>query len=324
MTALSFDLRLLLASPAFEGASFLFGLVVGSFANVCVHRLPRGQSVVHPPSRCPSCGSRIAPRDNVPVLGWLWLRGRCRSCHAPISPRYPAVELLNGFLYLALAVLFGPARGTLAKMALATALVVLALVDLDHQILPDMITLPFLLLGLAMGVLLAKAPAPQKHLAAAGGFTAMALAGMVFGWDRRRDPAATGPDVKMVALLLAFLAPQLWLGMPLEPGAAAVSGYLLMGGLAAVAARYYGQEALGQGDWKMVAMLGAFFGFQGGLLAVLLGTLAGAVFGLTLIAIGRGSRRMKVPLGTFLALGGLTVLFAGKPLLDWYRGLYRG
>ena len=151
VTAPFLDLRLFLSSPLFEGTSFVLGLVVGSFANVCIHRLPLGRSIVSPPSRCPACGSLIAPRDNVPVLGWLWLRGRCRSCSAPISMRYPAVELLNGLLYLGLALLFGPSGATLLKMALSTSLLVLALIDLEHQILPDAITLPGLVLGLAGG-----------------------------------------------------------------------------------------------------------------------------------------------------------------------------
>lgn len=126
-------------------------------------------------------------------------------------------------------------------------------------------------------------------------------------------------------MILAFLLWQIAIpGGAREPALAAAFGYLLMAGIARAAARYYGQEALGQGDWKMVAMLGAFFGLQGVLLAVFLGTLAGAVAGLFLVATKRGSRRMKVPLGTFLALGALTVIFVGEPLLGWYRGLYRG
>ena len=102
------DWTLLLRTPAFETTALLLGLVVGSFANVCIHRMPRRESVVSPPSRCPSCRTLILARDNVPVLGWLLLRGRCRACRAPISWRYPAVEAANGILWLALAVLQGP------------------------------------------------------------------------------------------------------------------------------------------------------------------------------------------------------------------------
>jgi len=325
VTAPSLDLRLLLESPLFEATSLALGLVLGSFANVCIHRLPLGRSVVSPPSRCPSCDALIAPYDNVPVLAWLWLRGRCRSCRAPIPVRYPAVELLNGLLYLGLASLFGPAPATFVKMALVTALVVLALIDLEHQVLPDVITLSGTAAGLVFGALLMGGP--DRYLAALGGLAMMAVVGMVLRWDRRRDGeiATAGPDWKMVAMLLAFLLWQSALpAAPREPALAATLGYLLMAGIAHVAARYYGREALGQGDWKMVSMLGAFFGLQGVLLAVFLGTLAGAASGLLLVAMRRGSRRMEVPLGTFLALGALTVIFAGDPLLGWYRSLYRG
>lgn len=313
----------------FEGAAFALGLVIGSFANVCIHRLPLGQSVVSPPSRCPSCGSLIAPYDNVPVLGWLVLRGRCRSCRNPISPRYPAVELLLGLLFLALALLFGPTPRALLFMIVATMLVVLALIDLDHHLLPDAITLPALLLGLLAGVPLAEPRTPERWLAGLGGLAAMAAAGMLAGFDRRRaepdDGLSLGPDWRLLAMLGAFLAWQRGVtGTWSEAAAAAALGYLLMAALAKAAARYYGQEALGEGDWKMVAMLGALFGWQGMLLSVFLGALGGAVVGLLLVALGRGSRRMKIPLGTFLALGGLAVMFAGGPLLAWYKGLYRG
>ena len=123
----------------------------------------------------------------------------------------------------------------------------------------------------------------------------------------------------------AFLAWQLGAtGTWNEAAAAAALGYLLMAMVAKAAARYYGQEALGEGDWKMAAMLGALFGWQGMLLSLFVGTLGGALVGLLLVALGRGTRRMKIPLGTFLALGGLVVIFAGAPVLAWYRGLYRG
>ena len=168
--------------------------MVGSFANVCIHRLPLGRSIVSPPSRCPACGSLIAPCDNVPVLGWLWLRGRCRSCRAPISMRYPAVELLNGLLYLGLALLFGPSGATFLKMALSTSLLVLALIDLEHQILPDAITLPGLALGLVVGAL--AVGGPRRYLGALGGLGRGGLRGHAHGLGPpRRQPRriACGP-----------------------------------------------------------------------------------------------------------------------------------
>jgi leader peptidase (prepilin peptidase)/N-methyltransferase len=329
VTAPSLDLRLLLESPAFEVAAFTLGLVVGSFANVCVHRLPLGLSVVSPPSRCPSCGTLIAPYDNLPVVGWLVLRGRCRSCRNPISVRYPAVEMLNGLLYLGVALLYGPSPPAVLFMVVSTALVVLALIDLDHQLLPDAITLPGLLLGLVAAVPRVVPGASGRWLVGAGGLAFMAAVGMATGFDRRRPDAGPGsspsPDWSLLAMVGVFFAWQLGAtGTWNEAAAAAALGYLLMAMVAKAAARYYGQEALGEGDWKMAAMLGALFGWQGMLLSLFVGTLGGALVGLLLVALGRGTRRMKIPLGTFLALGGLVVIFAGAPVLAWYRGLYRG
>lgn len=327
MTAPSLDLRLLLESPAFEVAAFALGLVVGSFANVCIHRLPLGQSVVSPPSRCPSCGSLIAAYDNVPVLGWMMLGGRCRSCRGSISIRYPAVELFNGLLYLGLALAYGPSPRGFLFMPVSTGLLVLALIDLDHQLLPDAITLPGLLVGLLAGV--SAAGAPERWLARLGGLTAMAGVGMLTGFDRRRGPEgdapSAGPDWRLLSMLLAFFAWHLVVtGRASEPAGAAAIGYLVMAGVAVLADWYYEEKALGEGDWKMVAMLGSLFGLEGMLLAVFVGTLAGALGGLLLVALGRGSRRMKIPLGTFLALGGLVVIFVGDPIITWYKGFFRG
>jgi leader peptidase (prepilin peptidase) / N-methyltransferase len=264
------DWSLLLRTPAFEITACLLGLVVGSFANVCVHRLPRGESVVSPPSRCPSCGARIEARDNLPVLGWLLLRGRCRSCRAPISWRYPAVEAANGALWLALAALHGPRLGTAIEMALVTALLILSLVDLDHQLLPDVITLPGIVLGLAVSFL------PQ------------------------------------------------WSVRPVVAFAAAAGGWLAFAVVAKTYEKARGVEGLGQGDWKLAAMLGAFLGWQKMLLTVLLASMAGTVVGLLAIALRGRDMRYALPLGTFLGAAGALVVFLGDALLAWYRGLFGG
>jgi leader peptidase (prepilin peptidase)/N-methyltransferase len=259
-----------LRSPLFEIGSFALGTIVGSFANVCIHRLPKGESVVSPPSRCPRCGALIRPWDNVPVLSFLLLRGRCRRCRAPISARYPIVEAANGLAWLALAWRGGPTPRTGLSMLLVTAFVVLALVDLEHQKLPDVITLPGVALGLAASFL------PGSPVA------------------------------------------------PLNAAASAIGGYAMFALVAKAAERLYGREALGQGDWKMTAMLGAVFGWQGMLLAVFVGSLAGSIVGISLILLGRTSRETPIPFGTFLALGALVVVFSGEPLIAWYRGLGGG
>jgi leader peptidase (prepilin peptidase)/N-methyltransferase len=264
------DWSLLLRTPAFEITAFLLGLVVGSFANVCIHRLPRGESVVSPPSRCPGCGARIEARDNLPVLGWLLLRGRCRRCRAPISWRYPAVEAANGLLWLGLAVLHGARWSTAVEMALVTALLILSLIDLDHQILPDVITLPGIASGLAVSFL---------------------------------------PE---------------WRVSPVTAFAAAAGGWLAFAVVAKAYEKARGVEGLGQGDWKLAAMLGAFLGWQKMLLTVLLASTAGTVVGLLAIALRGRDMRYALPLGTFLGASGTLVLFVGDLLLAWYRGLFGG
>jgi leader peptidase (prepilin peptidase) / N-methyltransferase len=260
-----------LPSVVFDLLALIMGLAVGSFANVCIHRIPLGESVVTPPSRCPKCRALVRPFDNLPVLSWFWLRGRCRSCRAPISGRYPVVEATNGALYLGLAWVGGLSTWTLLAMPLATALLVLALIDLDHQLLPDVITLPGIAFGLA--------------------------ASFVPGWP-------VGP----------------W-----EAAGAAAGGYLA---LMFVARAYQwwalGEEGLGRGDWKMAALLGACLGWQKVLLVVLLASLGGTAVGVGVMVLGRGDRKSKLPLGTFLGAAGILVLFGGDRLLSWYSGFFRG
>jgi leader peptidase (prepilin peptidase)/N-methyltransferase len=264
------DWSLLLRTPAFEITALLLGLVVGSFANVCIHRLPLGQSVVSPPSRCPACGTLIKAYDNLPVLGWLLLRGRCRACQAPISWRYPVVEAANGLLWLALAYWHGPAPRTFVEMALTSALLILSLIDLEHQLLPDVITLPGVAIGLAASFLPGSPLTPLAALlAAAGGFLAFAAVAKTYEKTR-------------------------------------------------------GVEGLGQGDWKLAALLGAFLGWQKMLLTVLLASVAGTIVGLLAIALRGRDMRYALPLGTFLGASGALAVFLGDALVAWYRGLFGG
>src|SRR5262245_27977988 len=142
--------------PSFVGAAAcVLGLVVGSFLNVVIHRLPRGESLLRPGSRCPGCEAPIAPWDNVPVLAWLWLRGRCRRCHARIALRYPLVELATGLVFAAIALLHGASAMTLVWLALAAALIAVAVIDFDHRIIPDEISLG------GLGVALVAVPLAQ-------------------------------------------------------------------------------------------------------------------------------------------------------------------
>ena len=256
-----------LVSPLWETSALLFGLIVGSFANVAIHRIPLGESVVTPRSRCPHCRALIQAGDNVPVLSWLVLGRRCRNCRAPISWRYPAVEAANGLLYLGIALRWGPSLAALVAMAFVTALLVLALIDFDHHILPNVITRP----GIALGLL---------------------ASGVLGGWPLlfRNALAALTAYLGFAALWYAFM-------------------------------RLRNVDALGQGDWKLVAMLGAFMGGERLLLTIFLSSLAGSVLGGAFILLTRRSFRHQLPFGTYLCLIGIAVLFMGDPLIAWYKGL---
>jgi len=241
---------------------FWFGLIVGSFINVCVWRLPREESVVFPASHCPACNALIRPIDNVPVLSYLWLRGRCRACRVAISLRYPAIELLHGLVALLIVYRFGLTAEAAVWGVVSAALIAVIFIDIDHQIIPDLITLP----GMALGLIAAS------------------------------SLLSTG-----------------WVD--------SVTGLLLGGGLfyaiAVLSEVVLKKEGMGGGDIKLVAMIGAFFGWRGMLLTILLASLSGSVIGLLLIARGR-DRAAPIPFGPFLAIGALIVLFCGDALLAWY------
>jgi len=244
----------------------VLGLIVGSYLNVVIYRLPLGISTVTPRSRCPACGAAIRPWDNVPVVSWLLLGGRCRACRAKISWRYPAVEAFTSLLFVASFLRFGWSAATPAAALFCCLMVALAMIDFDHMILPDRITLPGIAVGLAL----------QPWLPWGG--LRQAVIGAVLG----------------AAILLAV-----WGGW-----------YLIRK-----------EEGMGLGDVKMLALMGAFLGWKGVLVALFFGTLTGAVAGVALMRWGTLDMRSKLPFGTFLALGGLIALFFGQPLADYYAGL---
>jgi leader peptidase (prepilin peptidase)/N-methyltransferase len=243
--------------------AFVLGTVIGSFMNVCIHRMPRDESLIAPPSHCPSCQKRIWPIDNIPIFSFLILGGKCRHCRRPISWRYPLVELLNGLGYGLLLWRFGLTGQTLVYALLFSALLVITFIDLDYKIIPNEITLP----GIVIGLIAAALVLPQ-------GF-----------WN-------------------SFL------------------GLLLGGGLfyliADLSQRILKQEGMGGGDIKLIAMIGAFLGWQSVLLTIFIGALLGSVVGLFLImATGKG-RRYPIPFGPFLSIGALATLFWGSEILLWY------
>ena len=268
-------------------AIFLLGLVIGSFLNVCILRIPRQESVVLPPSHCPACNAQIKPYDNIPVLSWLLLGGRCRKCKARISPMYPLVEFLTGLLFLACYLFFGMSVEFLKWSVFAALLVVLTITDIRERILPDKVN--FLGLGLGLGLSLVTLPIDG---------TALWLSRRMFDFP---------PPLRALSFADAAL------------GAAAASGLLWL-----VAEGYFrlrGREGMGLGDVKMMAMAGAFLGVQRALLTILLGSLLGSLIGAAVIAVGRKGADFELPFGTFLGAGALLVVFFGSPALAWYRSL---
>ena len=245
----------------------LFGLIVGSFLNVCIYRLPRKQSIVWPASRCTSCGRELAWFENVPVFGWLALGGRCRTCRAPVSAMYPIVETVTGVLFGATMYWYGATPLGLVRTAFGCAMIVLFVIDLQHRILPNAITVPGAVIGLVISVFLPP------------------------GW---------------VSSLIGVL----------------IGGGLLF----AIGETYYrvrGVDGLGMGDVKMLAMIGAFLGWQLALVTLMLASFGGAVLGIGLLATGRGGMQAALPFGTFLAVGAAIAAVAGDPLVSWYLGFYR-
>ena len=190
--------------------SFVLGAAVGSFLNVCIYRLPAGESVVAPPSRCPSCGARIKPWDNIPIISWLLLGGKCRACRAPISPRYAVVELLNGLLTLALFLRFGPSLTFLALFIFCSALVAITFIDLDHQIIPDVISLPGIIVGFAFSFFLPWVGWKSSLIGiVAGGGSLLAVAWLYELLTKKEGMG--GGDIKLLAMMGAFLG---WRSVP--------------------------------------------------------------------------------------------------------------
>jgi leader peptidase (prepilin peptidase)/N-methyltransferase len=245
----------------------LFGLSIGSFLNVCAYRLPLGQSVVHPRSRCTTCGRTLTWFDNLPVLSWVALGGRCRTCKQPVSWMYPAVEIVTALIFVITYLTYGLTLLSLVRVVFACALIVLFVTDLQHKILPNVITLPGIVVGFVCSVFLPP------------------------GW--------------MSSLI----------------GLAVGGGFLF-----ALAEAYYrirGQEGLGMGDVKLLAMIGAFLGWKLVLLTLVFASFTGSLAGGVLIASGRGNMKYALPFGTFLAVGALFAATWGEPIADWYFGFYQ-
>ncbi|MGC9502093.1 prepilin peptidase [Baaleninema sp.] len=252
---------------------FALGASVGSFANVVVYRLPAGLSLLWPPSRCPRCGHRLRRRENVPVLGWLWLRGHCAHCRAPISPRYPLVETITGLLFVLVFWLYGLSLTAFGYGLFLTGLLVLSLIDFDTMTLPNAITQPAVVLGLVFQT--------------------------AVGWQN---------------------------GAPIEGLMAgvvgAVVGVWLVDAIRLVASVAFKKEAMGAGDAKLTAAIGAWLGWKLMLLGGFLGCAVGACVGGLAMALGWLGRSQPMPFGPFLALGGAIAALWGDAIVRGYLELF--
>ena len=272
-------------SVIFITVSVIFGLMVGSFLNVVIHRLPKimerewhnncldlqGQKIpeltqytlARPRSACPNCGHKITALENIPVISYLFLKGRCSSCHANISIRYPLIEALTGMLIGLVSWKFGYTSTTLFAWIFCFALVSLTFIDFDTQLLPDDITLPLLWLGLLFNL--------------NNGFTSL-------------NAAVIG----------------------------AIAGYMILWSIYWAFKLATGKEGMGYGDFKLLAAIGAWFGWQLLPAVILLSSVLGAIIGISLIIFTKQGRETPMPFGPFLAIGGIAALFLGPQLASYY------
>jgi leader peptidase (prepilin peptidase)/N-methyltransferase len=241
------------------------GLCFGSFLNVCIYRLPRGGSLLHPRSRCPGCDYQLRWYDNVPVISYVLLLARCRRCGARISLRYPIVEILTAVVFAAHYAVFGVTVLLAVRLLFACAMIVLFAIDLEHQILPNVITLP--------GI----------------------VAGLVFS-------LALPPGVFDAVLGVVIGGGVLWL-------------------IGEAYYRFAGQEGMGGGDVKMLAMVGAFLGWKQVIFTLIVSSVAGSLIGAALILSRRGTLKHALPFGTFIAIGALLASLAGERVVQWYADM---
>ena len=245
------------------GFVFVFGLCIGSFLNVCIYRIPAAVSIVTPESRCPKCHMPIRFYDNIPILSFLWLRGRCRGCGTKIAVRYPLIEFLTGGFAFCCFLRFGPTPAAPVYFMFIAALIVVTFIDIDHQIVPDSISLPGIPIGFAVAFLL--------------------------------------PGIRPLDSLIGIL----------------IGG----GSLFAVAFGYQlltGNEGMGGGDVKLLAMIGAFVGWKGVALTILVASVTGTAVGLVLMLFARKNLKFAVPFGPFLSIGAVVYIFFGPPIIQWY------
>jgi len=244
---------------------FILGLVIGSFSNVCIYRIPKNESIVFPASHCTSCQTPIKAMDNIPVLSYFLLKGKCRNCGEKFSIRYPIVEFLTGVVYILIFLIYGRNLQTLIYAILSSALIIISFIDLDEQIIPDEISLPGIVLG----------------------------------------------------FLISFFVPYISYFNSLF-GILTGGGIIFLIALAGLV--IFKKEAMGGGDVKLAAMIGAFIGWRYIILSLFIGFFIGAVTGIVLILSKVKNKDDIIPFGPFIVLGSILTILWGKDLLSWYFG----
>ena len=245
---------------------FILGLIVGSFSNVCIYRIPRNESIVYPASHCPKCSTTIRLIDNIPLLSYFLLKGRCRNCGSKISIQYPIVELLTGLIYLIIYLTYDLSIQSLIYIILSSALIIITFIDLKEQIIPDVISLPGVVAGLVISFFV--------------------------------------PYISSLSSLLGIIAG---------------GGTILI--IALIGTIIFKKEAMGGGDVKLAAMVGAFLGWKYVILALFLGFFIGALAGIFLILAKIRSREDMIPFGPFIVVGSIAALLWGERILLWYLGV---
>lgn len=267
--------------------ALLLGLVIGSFLNVCIFRIPLGKSVSRPRSHCPKCGTMVSWYDNIPVLSYLFLRGKCRSCRTAISLRYPTIEALTGLVAVLCYWRYGFGPEWAVFFAFSASMITLSFIDLDHRILPDGITLNGIWLGTLAAWYLGLYSPILARLAAWAGYSS--------------------PNMTVLSI------------------ASSLAGIAVGGGLLWLVGEAYfrlrGIEGMGFGDVKMMAAVGALLGAPLALLTIMLGSIAGSIVGVVFIKLSGKDSQYELPFGTFLGFAAILSALFGSSLIDWYLQL---
>jgi leader peptidase (prepilin peptidase)/N-methyltransferase len=272
----------------------VFGALIGSFLNVVIHRVPREESIVFPNSRCPECGATIAFYDNIPVLSYAILGGKCRGCRTRISPRYPAVELLTALLFVGVAYHDGLSLALPFDLVFVTALMALIFIDAEHMLLPNVITYPGTALALLVRIVV-------PFLTTTPYFDDI---------PSLSQGALAGLPVWAISIIGAVI------------GALIGGGSLWLMGWTWEKLR--GVEAMGLGDVKMMFMVGAYLGWRLTILTIFVGVLSGSVIGILWMARkGQRDMQMLLPFGIFLGMGAIAAILIGSTIVDWYAGQFR-